>query len=61
VKSVNAKTPSAQRKSYTTDYVFDLFGRMLQMTYPDGEDLHYAYDNGGLLKAPWGEKLGNRL
>ena len=30
------------------------------MTYPDGETLHYAYDNGGLLKAAWGEKEGNR-
>ena len=30
------------------------------MTYPDGEALHYAYDNGGLLKAAWGEKSGNR-
>ncbi len=30
------------------------------MTYPDGEKLHYAYDNGGLLKAAWGEKNGNR-
>jgi YD repeat-containing protein len=60
VKTVNAKTPAAQRKVYTTDYVFDSFGRMLQMTYPDGENLYYGYDNGGLLNAAWGEKRGNR-
>ncbi|WP_243374939.1 SpvB/TcaC N-terminal domain-containing protein [Geotalea sp. SG265] len=60
VKQVNAKTPAAQRKIYTTDYVFDSFGRMLQMTYPDGENLYYSYDNGGLLNAAWGEKRGNR-
>src|SRR6266545_1849854 len=54
VKTVNAKTPSAQRKIYTTDYVFDSFGRMNQMTYPDGETLYYSYDNGGLLNAAWG-------
>lgn len=60
VKMVDAKTPAAQRKIYTTDYVFDSFGRMLQMTYPDGENLYYAYDNGGLLNAAWGEKRGNR-
>jgi RHS repeat-associated protein len=30
------------------------------MTYPDGENLYYAYDNGGLLNAAWGEKRGNR-
>jgi YD repeat-containing protein len=29
VKTVNAKTPAAQRKSYTTDYVFDSFGRSI--------------------------------
>ncbi|HAS53916.1 MAG TPA: hypothetical protein DCS42_07175 [Nitrospiraceae bacterium] len=33
---------------------------MLEMTYPDGETLYYAYDNGGLLRAAWGEKKGNR-
>jgi len=33
---------------------------MQEMTYPDGEKLRYAYDNGGLLKAAWGEKSGNR-
>lgn len=60
VKSVDAKTPAASRKIYTTDYVFDSFGRMLQMAYPDGENLYYAYDNGGLLKAAWGVKRGNR-
>jgi uncharacterized protein RhaS with RHS repeats len=60
VKTVNVKTPAASRKIYTTDYVFDSFGRMLQMTYPDGENLYYAYDNGGLLSAAWGEKRYNR-
>jgi RHS repeat-associated protein len=59
-KMVNAHTPSQQNKKYTTDYIFDSFGRMVDMTYPDGEALHYAYDNGGLLKAAWGEKEGNR-
>jgi len=57
---VEAHTPSVQKKKYTTDYVFDSFGRMVDMTYPDGETLHYAYDNGGLLKAAWGEKEGSR-
>jgi RHS repeat-associated protein len=59
-KTVLAHTPSQQQKTYTTDYVFDSFGRMQEMTYPDGEKLRYAYDNGGLLKAAWGEKAGNR-
>ncbi len=59
-KMVNAHTPAVQKKKYTTDYVFDSFGRMWEMTYPDGETLHYAYDKGGLLKAAWGEKTSNR-
>jgi RHS repeat-associated protein len=59
-KTVEAKTPPVQRKKFTTEYEFDSFGRMLEMTYPDGEKLRYAYDNGGLLKAAWGEKAGNR-
>ena len=59
-KTVEAHTPAVQKKKFSTDYVFDSFGRMQEMTYPDGEKLHYAYDNGGLLKAAWGEKSGNR-
>jgi RHS repeat-associated protein len=59
-KTVEAKTPAVQKKKFSTDYVFDSFGRMTEMTYPDGEKLRYAYDNGGLLKAAWGEKSGNR-
>ncbi|HAK59696.1 MAG TPA: hypothetical protein DCO77_04845 [Nitrospiraceae bacterium] len=60
VKTVNAKTPPVQQKKFTTEYVFDSFGRMLEMVYPDGEKLYYAYDNGGMLRAAWGEKKGNR-
>ena len=55
-RQVNAHTPSMQNKKFTTEYVFDSFGRMTDMTYPDGEALHYAYDNGGLLKAALGRK-----
>ncbi len=55
-----AKTSPVQNMKFTTQYVFDSFGRMTDMTYPDGEALHYAYDNGGLLKAAWGIKNGTR-
>lgn len=58
-KTVEAHTPAVRKKKFSTDYVFDSFGRMVYMTYPDGEKLHYTYDNGGLLKAAWGEKDGN--
>lgn len=55
-----AKTQPVQNMKFTTQYVFDSFGRMTDLTYPDGEALHYAYDNGGLLKAAWGTKNGTR-
>jgi len=43
---------------YTTSYVYDTFGRMQNMTYPDGEVLSYVYDSGGLVKAASGSKEG---
>jgi RHS repeat-associated protein len=45
-------------KVYTTSYVYDSFGRLQQMTYPDGEVLTYAYDSGGMLREAVGQKLG---
>jgi RHS repeat-associated protein len=55
-----AKTSPVQNMKFTTQYVFYSFGRMTDMTYPDGEALHYTYDNGGLLKAAWGMKNSTR-
>jgi RHS repeat-associated protein len=60
IKRVNAHTPSASRKRYTTEYLFDSFGRLLELVYPDGERLRYHYDRGGLLKSVYGEKAGIR-
>ncbi len=34
-------------RTFTTTFLYDSFGRMLEMTYPDGEDLSYTYDGGG--------------
>ncbi|HKI99087.1 MAG TPA: SpvB/TcaC N-terminal domain-containing protein, partial [bacterium] len=34
---------------YTTRFVFDTFGRMLKLTYPDGEVPRNGYDSGGNL------------
>ncbi|MBI4951311.1 MAG: hypothetical protein HY908_04705, partial [Myxococcales bacterium] len=44
---------------WTTTYVYDTWGRLQQLTYPDGEVLRYAYDSGGLVRAATGQKLGN--
>jgi RHS repeat-associated protein len=43
---------------YTTAYLFDTWGRLQQLTYPDGEVLTYSYDSGGLPRAASGIKEG---
>jgi RHS repeat-associated protein len=56
-KTVAADTgPKGQ--VYTTSYEYDSFGRLQQITYPDGEVLTYDYDSGGMLRKAVGEKLG---
>ncbi|MBC7172442.1 MAG: hypothetical protein H5U40_08455, partial [Polyangiaceae bacterium] len=42
----------------TTEFVYDTWGRLRQMTYPDGEVLTYGYDAGGLVESAIGTKLG---
>ncbi|WP_369034861.1 SpvB/TcaC N-terminal domain-containing protein [Streptomyces adonidis] len=41
---------------FTTGYRYDSFGRVLSMTYPDGEELEYTYDSGGQVTAAEGRK-----
>ena len=45
---------------YTTLYEYDDFGRLLKLTYPDGEELSYDYDRGGLVTAATGVKTDSR-
>jgi RHS repeat-associated protein len=42
----------------TTAYTWDNLGRMLTLTYPDGEALTYGYDSGGLLTSVQGAASG---
>lgn len=44
---------------WTTHYLYDTWGRLQQMTYPDSEVLTYAYDSGGLVRSATGVKLGS--
>ncbi|MEV0618191.1 SpvB/TcaC N-terminal domain-containing protein [Nonomuraea sp. NPDC050404] len=44
--------------SYTTAYRYDAFGRVLKLTYPDGEVLSYTYNSGGLVESATGAKKG---
>jgi len=60
-KTVASKTQGSSDNSpevWTTRYLYDTWGRLQQMTYPDGEVLTYAYDSGGLVRAATGVKLG---
>jgi RHS repeat-associated protein len=41
---------------YVTQYVYDTFGRLQRLTYPDGEVLTYGYDAGGLVNKATGVK-----
>jgi RHS repeat-associated protein len=43
---------------YVTHYLYDTWGRLQQMIYPDTEVLTYAYDSGGQVRAVRGLKLG---
>ena len=42
--------------SYTTQYRYDTWNRLLSMTYPDGEVLSYHYDSGGQVDRATGVK-----
>ncbi|HEV8562247.1 MAG TPA: SpvB/TcaC N-terminal domain-containing protein [Actinophytocola sp.] len=43
-------------RTYTTQYRFDAFNRVLQLTYPDTEVLTYEYDSGGQVNRATGHK-----
>ncbi|WP_242427153.1 MULTISPECIES: SpvB/TcaC N-terminal domain-containing protein [unclassified Streptomyces] len=45
-------------RTYTTAWRYDSFNRVLQLTYPDGEVLTYAYDSGGQVARATGAKGG---
>lgn len=60
-RTVASDTQGASANSpevYTTTYVYDAFGRLQTLTYPDGEVLTYKYDSGGQVRQAAGEKGG---
>ncbi|MEU9856258.1 SpvB/TcaC N-terminal domain-containing protein [Streptomyces sp. NPDC047974] len=50
--------PGPRTRAFTTAYRHDSFGRVLSLTYPDGEQLAYTYDSGGEVTAAAGTKNG---
>lgn len=43
-------------RTFATQFVYDSFGRMLSLVYPDGETLTYTYDKGGQVRSVSGSK-----
>jgi RHS repeat-associated protein len=50
-----------EERKFTTQFIYDSFGRMLSLKYPDGETLTYGYDKGGQVKAVRGKKKNRVL
>lgn len=48
--------PGDSERTFTTGFSFDAFGRMMSITYPDGETVKYGYDAGGLLEKAVGHR-----
>ncbi|UVS78199.1 SpvB/TcaC N-terminal domain-containing protein [Actinokineospora sp. UTMC 2448] len=47
-----------QVREYATQYRYDTWNRVLDITYPDGEVLSYRYNSGGLVDGATGTKGG---
>ncbi len=54
VKTINSLNGSNPRGPYTSRFQYDGFGRLLSLTYPDGEQLTYGFDAGGRVKTATG-------
>jgi RHS repeat-associated protein len=55
IKSIASDT-GPEPEVYTSTYTYDTFGRLQSMVYPDGEQLTYRYDSGGMVAAASGVK-----
>jgi RHS repeat-associated protein len=61
IKTIASHTQGNSANSpevWTTEYLFDTFGRLQRLVYPDGEVLAYAYDAGGNVRFARGTKQG---
>jgi YD repeat-containing protein len=55
-KTVTTFTDPLHPSVFETRFFFDTFGRMLKITYPDGEVVTNVYDSGGNLQSTAGVK-----
>jgi RHS repeat-associated protein len=56
MKVHNLSPTTAAAHTYTTKFAADSMGRILSMTYPDGEVVTNAYDSGGRIRSVAGKK-----
>ncbi len=53
--------PGDVEKVFETKFSFDSYGRMLWITYPDGEKVSYGYDPGGLVRTAVGARPATKF
>ncbi len=56
IKVKNLSPTTLPAHTYTSRFTYDTWGRLLDMTFPDGEVLRYGFDSGGLVKSAVGTK-----
>ncbi len=52
--------PQHDDQTYTTEWQYDTWNRLTEMTYPDGETVTYNYNAGGLLQSMSGKKQSDK-
>lgn len=58
-RTIVAPMPSMPVRTFTTDFNYDSWNRLLFMVYPDGEKVTFSYDLGGNLNGMIGSLNGN--
>jgi RHS repeat-associated protein len=58
VRTPVALNGTSPKGPFTTLFQYDSFNRLLSLTYPDGEQLNYAYDASGQVKRATGTLAG---
>jgi RHS repeat-associated protein len=53
--------PQHDEQTFETQWEYDSWNRLLSMVYPDGEEVTYTYNEGGLLRSMEGKKQGYRF
>ncbi len=52
--------PQHDDQTYTTEWSYDTWNRLTEMTYADGETVTYHYNTGGLLQSMSGKKQADK-